>query len=139
MAVWPAGGTALTHGRGASWKAAVESGRAVAQGGRGVRSHERGCAPLAPYLLQLPLDLHLPWVLLNTRHSSSRFLPASVARVSFCHLQPATLAATAGETVLVRSGCYNKNTVDREAKTAGSFLTGLEAGGQRSGCQAGVR
>ena len=36
---------------GAPWKAAVESGRAVVWGGSGVRSQERGCAPLAPYLL----------------------------------------------------------------------------------------
>lgn len=134
-------GAAVIHGHGLLGRCqpcpvAAESSCAVVRGRRGIRSQQHGRASLVPCLPQLLLALR---PLLGSTRGLTCFqqIPSCFSGQSpFCHLPPATLAVTAGET-LHAAGLLEQHTGGWVAEKQTLFLTGLEARSLRSGCRHG--
>ena len=97
---------------------------------QGPRFHIRPCGPLrtkSPWPLSASADAE------NTSPESG----LAPARVAGCvsHINLGTILKM--PTILVHSGCCNKNTVSWVAFNKHLFLTDLEAGSPRSGCLCG--
>lgn len=134
-------GAAVIHGRGLLGRCqlcpvAAESSCAVVRGRRGIRSQQRGRASLVPCLPQLLLAPRPP---LGSTRGLTCFQQISSCfsgQSPFCHLPPAALAVTAGET-LRAAGLLERRTGGWGAEKQTLFLTGLEARSLRSGCRRG--